>query len=288
MVRAPVVSGQFYNADPVKLMHDIKKCFQSPFGPGDYPKKSRDKKIIGLISPHAGYMFSGSCAAWAYKEIGESRFPDTFIMLGLSHNGFPTSISIEDWKTPFGIIKNDIEFQKVLAENSPIKIDEKAHLSEHSIEVQLPLLQFVNKDKINKLRIAPIICSPDMDYEKIAGYIFDAIKKTRRNVIIIASSDFTHFGMNYGYIPFRHNIKENMYSLDKAAIGQITALKPEKFLEYIENTGATICGNYPIAVLLSLSKKLRAKKAALLKYYTSGDITGDYSSAVGYAAIKVE
>ena len=285
MVRKPIVAGQFYPAEPNELDKMIKDCFSSKLGPGDLPINKRTKDIIGIISPHAGYTFSGACAAWAYKEIAESKFPDTFILLGLSHSGFDSCISLEDWETPFGIIKNDKEFQKTLMKNLPV--DERAHASEHSIEVQLPFLQFANRDIIDKIRIAPIIASPDIDYKEIASYILNTIKKTKRNIIIIASSDFTHYGFNYGYLPFTDNQKENMYALDKGAIKLIESLEADKFLDYTAETKATICGKYPIAVLLALSKKLGAKKASLLHYYTSGDVIEDYSSAVGYASIVI-
>lgn len=283
MTRKPVVAGQFYASGFNELDKQINECFTSKLGPGALPVGKREKNIIGIISPHAGYVYSGACAAWAYKEIAESKFPDTFIILGLSHSGSNSCLSLEDWQTPFGIIKNDKAFQKAL--NLPV--DEEAHKAEHSIEVQLPFLQFVNKDALDRIRIAPIIASPDLDYEELASMIYNAVQKTKRNVIIIASSDFTHYGFNYGYIPFTDNIKENMYELDKGAVKLIEALQADKFLDYAEETNATICGKYPIAVLLELSRKLGAEKASLLHYYTSGDIVNDYSSAVGYAAVKI-
>jgi AmmeMemoRadiSam system protein B len=107
-------------------------------------------------------------------------------------------------------------------------------------------------------------------------------------VCIITSSDFTHFGFNYGYFPFNENIKENIYGLDKGAINYIKELNAYRFLDYTDQTGATICGKYPIAVALELSKLLGGKKAKLLHYYTSGDIIEDYGSAVGYASIIIE
>ncbi|MCK5282111.1 MAG: AmmeMemoRadiSam system protein B [Nanoarchaeota archaeon] len=287
MTRQPIAANSFYPDDFTELDKQINECFSSKFGPGALPITKRDKNTIGIISPHAGYMFSGPCQAWAYKEIAESIFPDTFIMLGLSHNGCPSCLSLEDWKTPFGIIRNDKEFQKTLIEDSILKQDEEAHASEHSIEVQLPFLQFANKDNLKKIRIAPIITSPDIHYKDLADYIFKTIQKTKRKAMIIASSDFTHYGLNYGYLPFKDNVKQNMYSLDKGAVNLIQSLDADKFIEYTDKTRATICGKYPIAVLLELSEKLGAQKVKLLHYYTSGDITKDYTNAVGYASIKI-
>jgi len=288
MPRKPIVAGMFYPDDFEELSNQINDSFHSKFGPGALPIKKRTKEILGIIAPHAGYKFSGPRAAWAYKEIAESRLADIYIMLGLSHSGLPSCISLEDWETPFGTIKTDKDFQKVLMANSGLKQDEEAHAQEHSIEVQLPFLQFVNKDYLQQLRIAPIIISEDRNYEDIARAIAKTIEQTQKKAIIIASSDFTHYGINYGFFPFKENVKEKMYELDKGAIEHIKNLDSKEFLSYISQTGATICGRIPIATIISTCKDLGAKKASLLHYYTSGDITNDYSSAVGYGAISIE
>jgi len=287
MARKPIVAGQFYPSSFEELNKQIDDCFESKFGPGALPIRKREKEILGIISPHAGYAYSGACAAWAYKEIAESRFADLYIILGLSHSGFGSCLSLEDWETPFGLVQTDKEFGRRLIKKG-IKQDEKAHAQEHSIEVQLPFLQFVNKDYLKQLKIIPIIASPDMDYKEMAKKIIEVVKEMKIRVCVIASSDFTHFGLNYSYFPFKDNIKENMYKLDKEAIGHIKELDAYKFLSYIDKTGATICGKYPIAVMLEACKLLGAKEAKLLHYYTSGDIVGDYGSAVGYGAIVIK
>ncbi len=286
MVRKPIVADQFYEGSFNALDKQINKCFSSKFGPGSLPSKKRDKNIFGIISPHAGYMFSGSCQAWAYKELAESKFPDLFIMLGLSHSGFPSCVSLEDWETPFGVVKTDKEFIKRLMQNCDLKQNEAAHSQEHSIEVQLPFLQLVNKDHLNQIKIAPVIVSNN--YRNISEAIVKTIKETNKKVQVIASSDFTHYGLNYGYFPFSTDIKENIYKLDKGAIEHIKRLDAYGFLSYIEETGATICGKIPISTLIEISSLMGLKKAKLLHYYTSGDIINDYSSAVGYAAISIE
>jgi len=288
MIRKPLVSGQFYPSNFQELDKEINNCFNSKFGPGALPIKKREKKILGVIAPHAGYTFSGPCQAWAYKEIAESYFPDLFILLGLSHSGFKTCLSLYDFETPFGIVKNDIDFGRALIKNSNIPENEDSHKLEHSIEVQLPFLQFVSRDYLGKLRICPLICSPDIPYEDIANALYKTIKELNKKVIIIASSDFTHYGINYGYFPFTENIKENIYNFDKEAISFIEKLDEKRFLKYVEENNATICGYYPIATMINLAKKLGAKKGKLLIYYTSGDVINDYSSCVGYASIKIE
>lgn len=287
-MRQPIVAGQFYESDKKKLENQIKESFLHDFGPKKIPNATQSKRIIGAISPHAGYFFSGAGAAFSFKEIGESKIPDTYIMLGLSHQGYRSCVSLEDWETPLGIVKVDKEFCEKVIKNSSLKVNEAAHRQEHSIEVQLPFLQFIAQEHKNNLKIAPIIVSPDISCANFARFIKKTIDETDRKACIIASSDFTHYGINYGFIPFSNNIKEKMHALDKKAIDLIIKMDASGFLDYTEETGATICGKYPIAVLIELCKLLGAKKGKLLKYYTSGDILGDYSNAVGYASIVFE
>ncbi|MFH0875667.1 MAG: AmmeMemoRadiSam system protein B [archaeon] len=288
MVREPIVAGMFYEDNAEELEKQISECFSHKFGPGAIPEKKDNKKIMAIIAPHAGYVYSGPCAAWSFKEIAESYIPDLFILIGLSHSGYGSCVSLQDWKTPLGTLKNDQEFTRVLIANSQLKANENAHSKEHSIEVQLPFLQFVNKDNIDKIKITPVIASPNINYKEIAESIKKTIKQTRKKVCIIASSDFTHYGVSYGYLPFVRNVKENLYKLDKDGIDFIEKLNPEGFLNYVNETGATVCGYYGIATLLHLCKLLNASEASLLKYYTSGDIVNDYSNAVGYASIVIK
>jgi len=277
-MRQPIVDGQFYESDSDELNNQIESCFKNSLGPKELPSKNRENKIIGVISPHAGYAYSGPCQAFSFKEIGEAKVPDLYIIFGISHSGFNSCISIQDWKTPLGIVKVDKEFGEKL---SSLPIDEVAHQNEHSIEVQLPFLQFVNKNE--NLKILPVLIGPDADIKKIAQDIADLLKQTKKTCILIASSDFTHYGANYGFTPFSENIKEELYKLDKKAIDFIIKLDSDDFLDYAEKT--TICGKYAIFALIETAKLLGVKKAELLKYYTSGDIVQDYKNSVGYVSI---
>jgi hypothetical protein len=277
MIRYPAVSGQFYSDDFSELTRQIERCFIK--GPGTLPGRRKNLQLRGVIAPHAGYDFSGPTASWAYREIAESSFPDVFIVLGTSHSGYKTCVSLSDWKTPLGIVKNDSEFTKSLK----IIDDEKAHLHEHSIEVQLPFLQFACKDKPENIRICPIMVN---DPNGVAEKIILSAKKQSKSVLIIASSDFTHYGQNYSYLPFVSNIKENLHKLDQSAIRKIMKLDIEGFKAHIEKTQATICGRSPITVLMEYMLKQGVKNSRLLNYTTSGDVLNDFSNAVGYAAIS--
>ncbi len=287
MTREPAVCGQFYEGSFEKLNKQIEECYFSKYGPGDLPvKRSEKKKVTGIISPHAGYVFSGPCAAWAHKEIAESKFPNTFILLGPNHFGYGSGMSIEDWTTPFGIVKTDKELILSIKESTELKIAEESHLTEHSLEVQLPFLQYSNKDKIADIRIVPIVIGRDFEYDGLAKSLFSAIKKTNKQVSFIISSDFTHYGRNYHFVPFSSDVPNRISELDKGAIDLILKYDVNGFREYLNKTGITICGYMPILLFLSMTKYMKeVPKAELLMHYTSGDILGDYKNSVSYAGI---
>ncbi len=285
MVRNPIVAGQFYESDYDRLYRQINKCFNDKFGPGEFSSKRKEKKIKGIISPHAGYIFSGSCAAWGYKEIAEACFPDVFVIIGVSHEGYESCLSREDWITPLGNVKVDKQMVDLISKKTGLSVNERAHEIEHSIEVQLPFLQFSCKDHIDDIRIVPIMISEDADIKETGNNIKQAVKESRKYVVFIVSSDFTHYGYNYGFTPFHDKVKERLYNLDQGAIDFILKKNSQGFIDYTKNTGATICGKYPIAALI---ESIDFKKSKLLMYYTSGDISGSYDNAVGYASILFE
>ncbi len=292
-MRRAIVAGSFYPTNKEALEKQIKESFLGNLGPKSLPSKIGKGKIFGVIVPHAGYVYSGQCAAHAYKAIAESEKPDTFVILGTNHTGYAESgfaVSSQDFETPLSIVRNDKEFSELLisAKKTRFSIgetagDKMAHQYEHSIEVQLPFLQFIFQDKF---KIVPIICQIRSyeSYEEFAKLLVGTVRKLKRKICIIASSDFTHFGMNYGFFPFSIDIKESLYKLDRDAINSVLKFKTTNFLEKAEKT--TICGAGAIASCIEICKQLKSKKAELLKYYTSGDISGDYNNAVGYASIE--
>ena len=289
MTRKPVTAGMFYSDSFNELDKQIAGCFTSKFGPGELPVERRDKNVMGIIAPHAAYQFSGPGQAWCYKEIAESAFADTYIILGTAHTDFKRAATLsDDFETPFGMVQVDERFAKSLIDKGVVTEDKIAHQNEHSIEVQLPFLQFVNKDKLEKIKIVPIVVGKETNYEKLGKAIASTALQMEKKVILICSSDFTHYGISYGYIPFRGDVKTKLREFDLAAIKWIRDMDSWSFLNYVEETHATIYGCYAIAAFLEACKGLGAKKARLEQYYTSGELTEDYANAVGYASMIIE
>jgi len=279
-MRYPAAVG-FYSGNREDLEEEIKECFEHEFGPGKL-EWLPDEQVIAGIVPHAGYMYSGPCAAWFYRIVPKV---DTYVILGTNHTGLGPEISLnlDDWLTPFGIVETDKEFgQKLVEKYNEIEVDDFAHMYEHSIEVQLPFLQYLIKD----FKFVPIVLK-ELEFDQIKK-LANAIRKTaedlNRRIVIIASSDFTHHGPMYGYVLFRENVIENVRKLDLEDIEKILKLDTEGFLELMNKYNGTVCGYIPICVVLEYCKFFSVK-GELLKYYNSGEITKDEKAVVGYASI---
>jgi AmmeMemoRadiSam system protein B len=184
-------------------------------------------------------------------------------------------------ETPFGRVKTDYDLARALVDRTRLVDHNLAHLREHAVEVHLPFLQFISKKEIDNLRIVAIVVGMT-DYNKLGSELRAIVSEMGKKICVIASSDFTHHGQNFGYKPYTENIKEGIEKLDKGAYAFIERNDSKGLLKYIEETGATVCGIYPILVLLEF---LDGKKSELLCHYSSGSVTGDYENCVDYMSI---
>lgn len=285
MIRKPAVSGVFYPESPEELKAEVKRCLKK--GPGE---ELEENKATGIISPHAGYKYSGIAEAYAHKALAESGYPENLLVLGPSHVGRSNSVwAGSDWATPLGKVEVNRDLARKIGEKDPFSLTPEPHFEEHCLEVQLPFIQYFAKEHNLKMpQIVPIVFSTPLDFnlvKKFGEVIYSTMSS--EDFKIVVSSDFTHYGMNYNYIPFTgSNVKERINDLDKGAIEKIEDLDLKEFVEYVNHTGATICGAFPIAVSMYIAKKLGSKGANLLKYYTSGDVINSYSNSVSYAAME--
>ena len=192
---------------------------------------------------------------------------------------------MQGYETPLGLARTDQEFARMLlAKNTELKADEEGFTDEHSVEVQIPFLQFATKDKMHELKILPMLVSSSIDIAKLSLDLKDTIVESGKKVIFIISSDFTHYGRNYHHIPFSSDVKKNIYETDRKAIEFIEKGDVDGWMSYVQANLMTICGFIPIAVLL---KAIKPGNVRLEHYYTSADLDpeSDYKNAVSYAAI---
>ena len=265
MTRQPAYAGQFYPADKDALSDEVDKLI---------PKGTEKVNALGAIIPHAGYIYSGPVAGNTYARLEPK---DTYIIFGPNHTGYGSRFasSNESWDTPFGTVNiNQTLLDAIKQGTSLIKDDVTAHAAEHSIEVQLPFIEKIAPSS----DIVPVTVKyggVDELYE-IAEAISNAIKGSEEDVMVIASSDMTHY-----------ESRENAQKKDDMAIQKIISLDPEGLFDVVEKNDISMCGYIPSVIMLMCACKLDAKKADLVKYSDSGYTTGDTDQVVGYAGIVV-
>ncbi len=280
MRRRPAVAGYFYEGRRDALLEQIKGCFLSPHGPEELPDPEGPETSSipppALVSPHAGYMYSGPVAAHGYLELSRRRRPRTVVVVGPNHYGIGTEVSIYPgghWITPLGEVEIDRELASHLAELSQVfSLDELSHSREHSIEVQVPFLQFVYRRGFKFLPVCMLDQSREVA-EEVGRALAEAIPHPE-DFVVIASSDFTH------YEPHDEAVRRDM-----PVIERILALDVAGFYREMERRDATLCGYGGIAAVMEYARRKGYIGSKLLKYATSGDVSGDRSSVVGYASI---
>jgi AmmeMemoRadiSam system protein B len=269
MIRNPAVAGQFYPDKREDLSIEIERLA------GSIPSKKED--AIGIMLPHAGYMYSGAVAASVLASVNPRQ---TYIIMGPNHTGLgqPFSVSASDsWKTPLGDVKICAKLiDRMLKDCDILHKDEFAHIHEHSIEVQLPFLQKF----FGEFTFVPVvIAAASLEaYRSIGSSMARSIKGLgmEKSVSIIASSDMTHY-----------ESQKSAKDKDSKALDAIIRLDEAALIERVQELDITMCGFAPAAIMISAVKELGAKKARVVKYQTSGDVTGDTSSVVGYAGVII-
>jgi AmmeMemoRadiSam system protein B len=269
-MRRPTVAGQFYAADEATLRGQIEKCFMDPLGPGKLPALARgSRSILGGVVPHAGYMYSGAVAANFYGRLAEDGFPRTFIIIGPNHTGRGSGLAVatDDFQTPLGIVHVDRELAKEVRRDI-VDEDSEAHKFEHSIEVQLPFLQYFSND----FELVPI-CMGIQDYDSAASLgktIRGAVKG--KDVVVIASTDLSH------YVP-----KDIAKKKDTMVLDAIKAMDAKSLFRAVKEHNISMCGYGPVIATMTACS---GGTARLLKYATSGDVT-PMNEVVGYAAVVI-
>lgn len=262
--RPAFLAGTWYPREPSHLEQLLGTFFE---------REAAIPGVRGIVVPHAGYVYSGSIAAKAYSTIPKD-FDGTIVLIGPSHRAPVTATSMCSWETPIGIVNSD----EVFIRATGIPVDDSLFFQqknpENSLEVQMPFIKY----RFPRARVAPVIMGDQSLVSAVAlsERILEAVSATVRDVRIVASSDFSH------YVPA---LKAK--TLDLQAIEALSNLNMPLFYERIRKLGVSACGYGPIAAMCLVAQELGAKKGDLIEYGTSGDITGDQSEVVGYAALAV-
>ena len=276
-MRRAAYAGTFYEGTSQSLKNQIEKCFTHELGPKTLPKVAdgKLKRTVGLISPHAGYMYSGPVAAHGYYHLALDGKPDLVVVFGPNHTGRGSGLAVMRegaWHTPLGEVEIDTATADNIVKTAHIiDVDDRAHMEEHSIEVQLPWLQYLYGSSFKFVPICFLM--QDLQSSREVGM---AVAKALRNknALVIASTDMTH------YEPQKAAEKK-----DKAVIDAALKLEEEKLYSTVEALQVSMCGYGPAIAAITAVKALGAKNGKLLCYKTSGDIVRDYSAVVGYASV---
>ena len=268
MIRSPVVAGQFYPGSEASLVKNLNSLIPD-IQPGE------KKEAIAVISPHAGYVYSGGVAG---ETFGSVKVPENVVILGPNHTGYGVPVALMDhgaWEMPMGRVEINRKLADAIAESSSqIQVDEVAHRFEHSLEVQVPFLQYMQKN----LAIVPLVVS-HVSYQtcvSVGNGLAEAVKKYGKPVLIVASTDMTHY-----------ESRESAGSKDGMALERILSLDPEGLYNTVVNNRISMCGIMPTTVTLIATLALGAKHAELIRYTDSGEASGDTSKVVGYAGLVV-
>lgn len=278
--RPPAQAGTFYPDTEGALRTQIQQSFLHPLGPRAMPTipGNRNLNLLGLIVPHAGYKYSGPVAAHSYYQLASAGIFESVIILGPNHTGLGSGVSTMtkgEWSTPLGDVPIDADLAREIVDSSDlVDVEDEAHRNEHSIEVQLPFLQFIYP---GRFKFVPI-CMMLQDL-KTSIEVGEAIAKVAENhgAAVLASSDWTH------YEP-----QEQAQSKDRQALDAALQMNEKRFQEIIEERSVSACGYGPITAMIHAAKLRGARSGRLLSYQTSGDVTGDKSAVVGYAAALFE
>jgi hypothetical protein len=271
MKRKPAASGRFYPSSEFALRKQIER----------YVTAKSHTRAIAVVAPHAGYDFSGRTAGAVFSEV---EIPDTAIILGPSHRGAGSDFAIMSkglWDTPLGEVAIDSDVAASLKENCElVEEDAAAHESEHSLEVEVPFLQYNNPN----VRIVPIAVSAHEEdrLEALGRGLAETVKNAGKDILMVASTDMSHTERSN---PAR---QEEVRNKDMMAIDAILELDARRLLRVVKEQHITMCGFAPVAAAVAAAKLLGATEARLISYTTSYDTTGDYSYVVGYAGIVIE
>ncbi|MGC8676214.1 MAG: AmmeMemoRadiSam system protein B [Candidatus Micrarchaeia archaeon] len=274
MPRHPAVAGSFYPAEKAELSRMLAALFKQVRFGGQSPGFANAK---AFVAPHAGYEYSGYVAAYTYaalQQLSERTRIDAFVIIGPDHVGAGdfVTVSLEDWETPLGIARNDKELSREIANIGKFSTGEDAIAEEHSIEVQVPFLQYLFPDAA-----CSFICMSDQSIsasKQVSSAVLSASQKQGKSVVVIASSDFDH------YEPA--SVAE---SKDMPAIRAAEALDYNLFNRLLAEADDTACGYGAITSAMLFAKAKGATRGVLLKYGNSGNATGDFSSVVAYASL---
>jgi AmmeMemoRadiSam system protein B len=288
-MRQPLANKTHYANGTTLLDKQFDELFHHDRGPGALPAPhlvKTDGNVNAIITPHGAYNVAGPCMAWSYMALAEDGLlPDVYILIGQAQKSSESGTTLQTFQMPYGEVRTDQVFLRSLIEKGHIQANDALHNKESVIEVQLPFLQFINKHKMEKIKIAPLLVSSETELEELSVDIKETLLEQKKNAVFIFISNFTSYGRQFHYVPFTEQIPENIARIDKQFFLALTSFDKQAFLSSFEESMAPISGFYPLLLMFQL---LSPKKVLLEQNYLSGDINDDYHNTVSFASLVLQ
>nr|MEE4268550.1 AmmeMemoRadiSam system protein B [Candidatus Krumholzibacteria bacterium] len=281
-LRPPVLSGSWYPAAPDQLSREVDGFLAG----ADMEARTAGRAVMA-VCPHAGYAYSGPSAGRLFGQLAAEDFT-TIILLAPNHRIPLDHIALSSatsFGTPLGEVQIDTEAVTALADLAPFRINDQAHAREHAVEILLPFIQRCWPAPHTPRLVPMLVPRLDTSSYQAAGQALDQLRKQLAGpTLLLVSSDFTHFGEAFGYVPFHQDIPQRLEQLDSGAVLRLLKGDPEGLLAYGRDTGITMCG-LPASAVALFAGLPEGYEASLVDYCRSGDLEGDYSHSVSYAAV---
>lgn len=277
-VRRPAVAGSFYPSRSNDLLKMVESLFKDSGASGiPPPNETGERRIASILSPHAGYVYSGRTAASVYNLLAQDGVPDSFVIVGPNHTGLGSAFAVTKsrfWETPLGRIEVDFELAEAIADYfGELDFDDLAHAWEHSVEVQVPFLQAIYGSRFKMVPIVMGLQEPERSVE-LGRAVALASERMRRDVVLIASSDMSH------YLP-----EEEAMRRDRAALEAILSMDVRALFNVLRDLDVSMCGPGPASAAISFARLRGVSRGELVRYSTSAEASGDRSFVVGYASV---
>lgn len=277
----PKYAGRLYEGEYVRLDEQMSACYDHSLGPGDLPLRRKEARMYGLVVPCSPYSLSGPCAAWAYKLLAESYFPETYVLLLPDTKGvFVNYVTcLEDFQTVFGSCSVDKPFAQALLQTGIVSRAET--IDEVALELQLPFLLHACRDRIQDIRILPIVVPHSHNIEKLA----EEIVRIKKDIVILIVSDFTPYGPQYLYTPYKYSVDDEIQNVDLSLVKFLLNFDSEALLKFVKRYTIPLPGKDALVLGIEILKQLGVREGELLSYYRSSDISSEKENSVGFASL---
>lgn len=290
-MRTPIANKTHYANGITLLDKQFEKIYESPKGPGTIPVKMEklstpdsNLPVKAIIVPHSSIELAGPCSTWAYKALSEDSDEKIYFIIAQAQNSQEAGTTMETFQMPYGEVRVEQNIVRELVKKGNIKINDELHQKENIIEVQLPFLQFINRNKLETIKIVPLILNMDTNFNELSADIKEVLMELNKKAVFIFVTNLTSYGRKFHYVPFTEEIVQNIEKIDKKIISAIKNHSDKELMSVIDETMVPISGICALKLYFYL---VTPKKITVEQHYLSGDINNDYKNCVSYASFVV-